>query len=167
MQKWATRKQIKIIPQNASFSSDWHLNDRRRMVVVQWSWVYSTGCARLCFQIAFFLSVPNCIIFEHYLQNDLFRTKAVISPQWPIGLVGSSKASCHIWGTGNSDLRSSTLLCCFYCAMLFYAVLLHLPPVEVLCCHCVVRDRIKVIEVFCQVICRTVNWVGLGGIQHE
>ena len=65
-----------------------------------------------------------------------------------------------------ADLRSSTLLCCLYCAMLFYAVLLHLPPVEV-CCHCVVRDRIKVIEVFCQVICRTVNWVGLGGIQHE
>ena len=107
------------------------------------------------------------IIFEHYLQNNLFRTKAVILLQWPIGLVGSSKASCHIWGTGNSDLRSSTLLCCFYCAMLFYAVLLHLPPVEVLCCHCVGRDRIKVIEVFCQVICRTVNWVGLGGIQHE
>ena len=107
------------------------------------------------------------IIFEHYLQNNLFRTKAVILLQWPIGLVGSSKAGCHIWGTGNSDLRSSTLLCCFYCAMLFLAVLLHLPPVEVLCCHCVGRDRIKVIEVFCQVICRTVNWVGLGGIQHE
>ena len=107
------------------------------------------------------------IIFEHYLQNNLFRTKAVILLQWPIGLVGSSKASCHIWGTGNSDLRSSTLLCCFYCAMLLCcsASLASCWDMLPLCGEG--RDRIKVIEVFCQVICRTVNWVGLGGIQHE
>ena len=78
------------------------------------------------------------IIFEHYLQNNLFRTKAVISPQWPTGLVGSSKASCHIWGTGNSDLRSSTLLRCFYCFLcwstLFYTFMLLLLRNALLCC---------------------------------
>ena len=64
---------------------------------------------------------------------------------------------------------------------LFYTFMLLLLRNALLCCSASLascwgimlplcgegRDRIKVIEVFCQVICRTVNWVGLGGIQHE
>ena len=132
LHKWATRKQIKIISQNTSFPSDWHLNARRRMMAVQWSWVYSTGCARLCFQIAFFFKefqttsslniICKIICFVQKLSFycndrlgwlDLARQAAIFEGQETL-----IYALLHFYAA--STAQCSSMLFCFTCLLLRY-----------------------------------------------